>query len=652
MLNKFKISFVILLLILSAQINSVFATHIVGGDVTYKCLGSTTQGIRYAITVEIYQDCINGIPEARAEDIPAIVGIFSYDGKYKLIDSIPSFRGGVVDSEFVKPNFSNECVNNPPKLCLKRLRFTKEFVLPFNSSGYKVIYIRCCRNEAILNLNNPGQVGATYFCNIPSSAEVSCNSSAYFKEYPPQIICINNPLVYDHSAIDVDGDSLSYELCDAYPGGMTTSPKPFPTGAIPSPLRIVNNAPPSFGYKPGFTPQKPMGGNPLIQIDPKTGLITGTPNLQGRFVVAVCVNEWRNGVIINTSSREFQFTVTNCSKAVVADIPQFSDEYNTYVVSCKSKTVKFINKSTGGFNYRWSFGTNDFSSDFEPTYTYPDTGVYEVELFVNQGSTCPDSITRLVKIYPDYETKFKDEGLKCPNAPIQFTDLSEATFKPVIKWDWNFGDGQTSEDQNPTHSYVEGGEYNVTLVSSSIKGCRDSLTQKVVVENFQPFAGNDTIIVKGETVEFNASGGTIYEWTPFRNLNTASAFNPRGYYPDTGMYRYNVYIKSPIGCEGNDSINVWVVSQPSLFIPTGFTPNGDGKNDLLRPLSVGYSAYKHFRVFNRWGELVFQTDRIGEGWDGNYKGKKSDVGTYFWSLLAEDKDGQLFERKGDATLIR
>lgn len=652
MWKRFKILVIIWLLALGIRPSTVYATHIVGGGITYTCTGASSTGFTYEIKIEIYQDCLNGIPEARAEDVPAYIGIFGKNSNYRRLDSIGKGGSGRVDSLIVLPNFRNECVNNPPKLCLKRLTFTKTYTLPFNAEGYRVMYIRCCRNESIINLNNPGQVGATYYCDIPSSSEANCNNSAVFNNYPPQIICINNPLVYDHSAFDPDGDSISYELCEAYPGGMTTSPKPYPTGLLPPPITQVGSNPPSYGYKTGFTPSRPMAGNPVIQIDPETGIITGTPNLIGRFVVAVCAHEWRNGVIINTVSREFQFTVTNCSKAVVADIPQFSDEYNTYIVSCKSKTVSFVNKSTGGFNYTWTFGTGDGSTDFEPTYTYPDTGTYEVELVVNKGSTCPDSITRLVKVYPDYAADYEYDGLQCPNAEIEFVDMSEATYKPVVKWEWDFGDGATSQAQNPKHIYTEGGDYDVTLVSTSIKGCRDTAVKSITVENFKPFAGNDTIIVKGEYIDFNAQGGSVFEWTPTANLNTGTSPNPRGFYPDTGMYRYNVYIRSPLGCEGNDSINVWVVAQPSLFVPSAFTPNGDGKNDLFRPLSVGYRAYKYFRVFNRWGELVYETEAIRGGWDGYYRGKKAELGTYYWLLNAEDKDGNPVQRKGDVTLLR
>lgn len=656
MWNRRKITSGIILLLLLFFSRDAQATHIVGGEITYTCKGKDAFGRTvYRIKISIYQDCKNGLINAIREDYPAYLGIFSNDGLYAKQDSIGNFSGGQVDSLLVPPNFNNSCVNNPPEVCLKRMTFQKDYALPSNSSGFKVIYIRCCRNEAIQNLNHPERVGATYFCEIPPTQEVvGCNNSAVFKNYPPQIICINNPLLYDNSATDVDGDSLSYELCDAYPGGRTDDPKPMPRDRfLPPPLTMNNANPPSYGYRSGFSPQRPMGGNPLIQLDPVTGILSGTPNLQGRYVVSVCVHEWRNGVVINTVRREFQFTVTNCSKAVVAEIPQLSEEYNTYIVSCKSKTIKFLNKSTGGFKYNWNFGVpGATSTQFEPEYTYPDTGTYTVSLVVNEGSTCPDSISRYVKVYPDYNAEYRFDGLQCPNSQIQFLDMSQATYKPIVKWKWDFGDGGTSEAQNPVHSYTKGGDYKVRLISSSIKGCVDTVSRVLPIERFHPFAGNDTIIVKGEYINFNAQGGIEYLWSPSDRLNSVSISNPRGYYPDTGRYDYSVFVKSAFGCTGYDSINVWVVNQPSLFVPSAFSPNGDGLNDFLKPLSVGYKTYKYFRVVNRWGQVVFQTDQIGQGWDGTFSGKQADVGTYFWILDAEDRNGAYDQIKGDVTLIR
>jgi gliding motility-associated-like protein len=399
-----------------------------------------------------------------------------------------------------------------------------------------------------------------------------------------------------------------------------------------------------------------MGGNPLIQINPVTGMISGTPNLMGRFVVTVCCHEWRNGVVINTVKREFQFVVTNCSKAVVANIPQYSEEYNTYIVNCENFTVKFDNLSTGGFTYSWDFGVPGIQSDtsnlFDPVFTYPDTGTYLVKLVVNRGSTCPDSIARYVKIYPEFNTEYSFSGLECPGEERMFFDESTSTYTPVSKWNWDFGDGSAAADQNPVHVYDSGGTYNVVLISGNQKGCLDTAVKSLFVEDFRPFAGNDTIIVKGEYINFHASGGNEYTWNPGTNLTATDVNNPTGFYPDVGQFSYHVHIKSIYGCEGDDSINVRVVNQSALFVPTGFSPNGDGLNERLMPIGIGYRNINYFRVFNRWGQQMFYTTQFDEGWNGTWKGVPQQVGTYFWVLSLTNRFGKEEVIKGDSALIR
>lgn len=632
-----RLRFITVLWILLLATGQASATHIVGGELTYKHLGNNV----YQVRIDLYQDCLTGDPQAIAQDNPALIRIFSADNTY-LVDSIY-----MSSSIAVPPNFSNECVNNPPNTCLRRATFIKNYTLPPSIAGYQIVVQRCCRNGSIVNIQNPGAVGATYTCTIPPQAVPSgINNSAQFQNYPPQIICVNNPLVYDHSATDADGDSLSYEFCQAYVGGSPNDAKPLPAPPPYIPVQYIG----------AYSAAAPMGGNPQIQINPASGIISGTPNIMGRFVVTVCCHEWRNGTIINTVKREFQFVVTNCSKAVVANIPQYSEEFNTYIVKCDGFTVKFDNLSSGGFAYNWDFGVltdnNDTSTQFSPSFTYPDTGTYIVKLAVNRGSTCPDSISRIVKVYPDFQTEYEFTGLPCPNSPLQFTDLSTSTYKPISNWSWNFGDGTASNLQNPVHSYTEGGVYNVQLISRNIKGCTDTATRELEIEKFRPFAGNDTIIVKGESILFRASGGSQYTWTPPTNLSNPNIGNPVGYYPAVGIFEYNVHIKSDFGCEGNDSIRVRVVDQSAVFVPSGFTPNGDGRNDVLRPITIGYRNINYFRVFNRWGQQVFYTTRVGEGWDGRFMGQNSDVGTYFWVLSVTNRFGEEEMQKGDVTLLR
>lgn len=644
--KKIRGNAVILLLLLFVT-NTVFASHIVGGEMTYVCLGGNT----YRVTLSIYEDCITGDPGAIAQDIPAYVGIFDEGTHSKLPQYQNDDTMGAISRALVPPNFKNDCIKNPPNTCLLKTTFQKVYTFPSNPNGIRIIYQRCCRNATIANIVNPGVVGATYSCLIPPPPRAICNNSAAFKNYPPQIICINNPLTYDHSAIDPDGDSLSYEFCPAYQGGSPGTSTGHPPIYYPAPGDSVQ-------YTSFYNSQRPMVGFPPIRIDPNSGLITGKPTVQGRFVVTVCCHEWRNGVMINTVTREFQFVVTNCSKAVVADIPQLSTEFNTYIAQCDSNTVHFINNSSGGFSYFWDFGVpgtaDDTSSAFEPDFKYPDTGVYTVKLVVNRGTTCPDSIERFVKVFPTFKADFSIEGNPCPNSPIHFTDLSVATYKPVDGWLWSFGDtAGFSNEQNPTYTYSKGGTYNVTLIAKTVKGCVDTAVRKLAVENFHASAGTgDTIIVKGESINFHATGGIQYTWTPATYLNNPNIGNPVGYYPDTGRTTYVVHVKSESNCEGYDTLTVWVVGQASFYVPSAFTPNADGLNDVLIPIGIGYRTVDYFRIYNRWGQELFYGTKFKIGWDGTFNGKPQEIGAYYWVLAMTDRFGVQQLYKGDVTLIR
>jgi len=632
---RYNIFFVFLCTLLLPAIG-VNASHIVGGEVTYVYLGGNT----YTVTVTIYEDCKNGDPSAIEQDNPAFLALYDGNSNFIRRDDV-DYSSAIT----VPVNFSNECVNNFPSVCLTKKSFVRTYTLPPDTSGFIITYQRCCRNASIDNIANPSVIGASYFCTIPPLSVAASNNSAVFKYYPPQIICEGEPLYYDNSATDADHDSLSYEFCTAYIGGTEDSVKPYTPSPPPyQPVYYVN----PFSYS------DPMGGYPQIKIDPSKGVITGTPNHLGRYVVTVCCHEWRSGQMINTTKREFQFVVTNCSKKVVANIPILSDEPNTYIINCANYTVNFINNSSGGFEYYWDFGDGGVSTDFEPTHTYADTGVYTVKLVVNRSSTCPDSISRLVKVYPYFKAAFTDSGFQCPGGIIKFTDQTNSTYKPITYWEWLFGDGDTSYHQDTTHIYAKGGEYYVTFISANSRGCSDTVLKTVLIDRFRPFAGDDTTIVQGAAIQFHPGGGDNYTWTPstYLSFNDFGPYDPVGNFVDTGLFTYNVHVINPLGCAGDTSVKIRVVPYAAFFMPTAFTPNGDGLNDVLRPVLIGYSSIVYFRVFDRWGELLYSSNSTESGWDGTYKGQKLDAAVYFWEITTVNRFGKIEKKKGDVTLIR
>jgi gliding motility-associated-like protein len=164
----------------------------------------------------------------------------------------------------------------------------------------------------------------------------------------------------------------------------------------------------------------------------------------------------------------------------------------------------------------------------------------------------------------------------------------------------------------------------------------------------------DTAVVLGQPLLLNAEGAVTYLWTPTTGFLGGNDGSPVTIIPDgIDSIRYKVYGYNEIGCVDSTTILVKVFkTSPSIFIPSGFTPNGDGKNDVFRPIAAGIAKIEYFRVFNRWGQLVFTTSINGQGWDGKIGGKDQSSNTYVWIVKAVDYLGRPYFRKGTVTLIR
>ena len=208
---------------------------------------------------------------------------------------------------------------------------------------------------------------------------------------------------------------------------------------------------------------------------------------------------------------------------------------------------------------------------------------------------------------------------------------------------------------NPVASPV--GTTSYILMVTDILGCpkpvRDTMVVTVLPEII-PFAGNDTAVVVGQPLQFNASGGTGYSWTPATGLSNPNIPNPLAVYDGTfDSITYKLLVSNAAGCFDSAFVTVKIFkTHPQIFVPTAFTPNGDGRNDISRPIAVGMSKFEYFRVFNRWGQLVFETRRPGDGWDGRISGKEQGTGTFVWLVKGTDYTGKPFFAKGTVTLIR
>ena len=193
------------------------------------------------------------------------------------------------------------------------------------------------------------------------------------------------------------------------------------------------------------------------------------------------------------------------------------------------------------------------------------------------------------------------------------------------------------------------------IVSSrDFNGCPKPVFDTVTVSVIPPvvaFAGNDTVVVAGQPLQLKATGAVNYSWFPTANLSNPLVSNPVAILSDDVTYRVKVSTKE--GCFAFDSLKVKVYkTAPEIFVPNLFTPNGDGLNDLLRPIPVGISKFVYFRVYNRFGQLVYSANDFISGWNGKFKGRDQGNESFVWHALAEDYLGNQLYRKGQTTLIR
>jgi len=332
---------------------AAFASHIAGGEITYECIGNN----QYRIKFTFFRDC-SGI------SLPSSVNIDVYNASQTRVQrvNLPLVNSTRVDGVSPSP------CTVVPAVCMIVGEFEGIATLPPSPGGYRLAFDLCCRNSGIVN----GPTGnAAYTTTIPDISLATCNNSAVFRDWPPVFLCLGEAFTFDHSATDADGDSLVYSLCTPYE-------------------RIVPSTPYPFGA--GYSATNPMGGNAL-GIDPVTGLLSVTPTRLGRHVVGVCVSEYRNGVLINTSTRDFQLNVVNCVQLTTA-------AGLGVLTNCATREVTFFNTSNNGSTFLWNFGDGATSTAANPVHLYPGLGNYTATLIAYNASNpqCNDTTTIPVNV--------------------------------------------------------------------------------------------------------------------------------------------------------------------------------------------------------------------------------------------------------------
>lgn len=580
------------------------ATHIVGGYMAYQWISDST----YFITLTVFRNCNS----TTYFDQPAYVAIFDANTN-ELVEEY-DFNNLVV-TNINPPN--NPCLQVTTDVCVQQGVYTQNVTLPSSTSGYIITYQRCCRNNSISNITDPGDQGETFFAYIPPTVTYH-NSNPTFINYPPVFICVNTPLKYDHSAVDIDtNDVLRYSLCTPYTGANSTNPQPDPPSNPPYA---------TITWAPGYSTANMLGGNPPLTIDSITGLLTGTPNSVGQFVVGVCVSQYRNGQLLTTNLRDFQFNVTQCNSPV-ADIPSANinpeNGIGIYTSNCQNYTVVFQNNSYNPpptnvpLYYAWNFGVAGSSTDTStqefPTYTYPDTGTYTVQLVAIKGTgsePCTDTTEAIVKIYPKMVANFDDKDT-CANGPVAFIDSGTNSYGTIDQWTWNFGDGDTSALENPVHTYSSPGTYSVQLIEGNSEGCLDTVSKtiQIYITSEAKITAQPTCV--GAPVDFTSTAASDFEWN-FGNGSTSTASNPTDIFSSPGNYVIQLKSHLADGCEDSVSKTITIHNLPipvisddttvcssdsvQLYASGGsefvWTPSGSLNNpDIFNPVALPANSY-------------------------------------------------------------
>jgi gliding motility-associated-like protein len=698
------------------------ATHLIGGEIYYECLGNNT----WVVGVTMYRDCYV-LPGQGAASFDAALRISIYrDSDNQLLDSFSIYPSSI---ERELPLILNApCLVDTPDICVSELEYRGTFILEIPPGGVHIVNQRCCRTDDALNLLAPSdEFGSTYYTFIPDSTVVQCNNSPRFNVVPPKVLCSGIDLDLDYSATDSDGDSLVYGWCDPYHGGgqaIGNGPNT-PVPYIPTPPPFT-----SVVWSTGFSTQYQLPSAPQMTVNTSTGIISGRPNQVGTYVTGVCVQEYRDGILLNENRRDFQLTTTMCNIQANAAIDSTLEE-------CIGLEVDFFNMSSSGQSFLWNFGdtaANDTSSVYNPSWTFSDTGTYTINL-IAYGTVCNDTTSLDYEVLPRIEADFTHSDPDCLDRH-KFEFIPGGYYKPSTEMQWRFGNDTNfvvSDDSGLNNiRFSNAGEYEIkltyldfgcekvkvdtvevwanpqlNLIDSNLSQCtpfngkysattidaykpgfswyldstlvsnNDSLrliTDSLCIDTVDIYAKNIINVLDTPIADFTLQEYEVNMFdnnmAPYFEVFDASndALSLRYYLqdtlvtkqrdfeivvPDTGTFHIHQVAIHANGCRDTNFQKFRLEPQYLIYIPNSFTPDGVGINETWFPKVYVENEFS-LQIFDRWGQIIYQTAEKEEGWNGKHKNKGSEcpIGVYTYQLNVIDNKGLAWYYDGTVTLVR
>ncbi len=526
MTRSINVLFIILIAFLFSGTTRLGATHIIGGDMTYRCLG----GGKFEVTLTFTRDCELGAADAEFDNY-AIVAIYDHNFNPVSIGTAGYMFMPYIEDDTLRTDLTSFCDISGAEVCVHQTVFRDTITLLPRTGGYIFSYQRCCRNASLLNVKDPLQTGSTITIALTEEAFNACNSSPVFNQWPDIYVCTNRPINVSQLATDPDGDQLVYKLNTPFSGATIQEPRPDRFGKFTLPYKPLE-------WAPGYTLNNLLGSAAPLQINPANGFITGIPDHPGQFAVGIMVEEYRNGKLLSVVKRDFQFNVRSCGTPPVADF-----EAPTVLCGSDDFTVNFINTSQDADQYFWRFNypsiaPEETSTEVNPVYTYPGIAEFSGKQVFTVGlkavrtlDQCYDEIFKdILAINDELLTDFTFEILSCEDDALQIVlkDISETLNTAYSingrKWTVKISDTdiRTSNEKEFFLTIPKQATIDVTLEITTVENCEAEIHKTLNVDYVDiQFTGNPIEVCSGEIIEqlvANPNSSWSYTWSPEEGL--------------------------------------------------------------------------------------------------------------------------------------
>lgn len=320
-------------------------------------------------------------------------------------------------------------------------------------------------------------------------------------------------------------------------------------------------------------------------------------------------------------------------------------------------------------SWQYDFGDGDTEVAPSGSHYYASPGLYHLELSVTSNHGCEHTITNEVEVYPLPDVAFDaDPKEGCDPLFVQFTDQSSILAPYSLQgWSWNLGElGATPSSQNPYYLYDtqnlgahDFATYNVSLQVTSANGCTSSLMlNDFITVHPVPYALFSTdpdqiasiVHPLFQFTDLSTVNVTSWQWS-FGDGFGATVQNPNYTYLEVGNYVVTLAVATDFGCQDTISYSVIVEPQFTFYVPNAFTPNNDGINDLFFGSGEAVTDY-NMQIFDRWGEVIFESNSMDHKWDGIYKGLPAEAGQYVYKFQIRDWKGDDHQYSGGVNLLR